>query len=194
VFFHYSGITLKDLESVSRHQNRIRAPEGSPLRELLRGYAEALASSRYKALSTVPYSFDRFHPGGQPIPHELRRRFRALPAGDARLLGDPFKAREALLALTELNHEPRELDRLRQEVASLQRQLAQANEQRAQAADQLAGATGEVLYLREQLGLLRYRMANRLNLTLKKAGVHLPTKRLLVGGEAVVEKVQQKLR
>lgn len=187
VFFHFSGVTLKDLESVSRHQNRIRAPEGSPLRELLRGYAEALATSRYAPLSTIPYSFDRFLPGGEPIPHELRRRFRALPLGDAQRLGDPFKARGALTALTELNHEPRELDRLRREVEALQGQLAHAS-------TQLAGATSEVQYLREQLGLLRYRMANRLNRTLKKVGVHVPTKKLLVGGEALVEKVQQKLR
>src|SRR5437763_1715007 len=84
--------------SVSRHQNRVQAPAGSPLRELLQGYAEGLAKSPWALLSGFPYSFDRFH-DGQLVPLALRRRYRALPPGDARRLGNPFQARQALLGL-----------------------------------------------------------------------------------------------
>jgi hypothetical protein len=150
VFFHYSGFLRDDIERVSRHQNRIRAPKGSPLHTILTEYGELVAKSPYAAFTKFKYSFNHFQ-DGTPIPMSLRRRFRALAEVERQLVPNPFAARAWLESMRDVGRDPiGELERLRHEVA----------------------------HLREQKALIRYRIADKVNDALKKAGVQQTAKAL----------------
>jgi hypothetical protein len=101
-FFHFSGLDLRDVEAVSRHQDRLRAPAGTPLREILEEYRGLLEASPVASYRTFPYSFATFR-DGTAIPMRLRRRFRALSAIERRELADPFAERTFLESLVELD-------------------------------------------------------------------------------------------
>ena len=88
-FFHYSGIDLDDVETVSRHQNRIRSGERPELAELFAGYRRALLDAGHEGLRAIPYGYAEFDDGAGPVPKLLRRLLlRVDPHG--RRWRDPF--------------------------------------------------------------------------------------------------------
>jgi hypothetical protein len=105
VFFHFSGLTLNDVSLISRHQSRMRAPESTPLHQILSEYAQQLQRSPYAPMESFEYSFSRFT-DGTPIPMRLRRRFREMSAPERTLMANPFAERALLERMQELTSQP----------------------------------------------------------------------------------------
>jgi hypothetical protein len=84
-FFHFSGFDPARPEVLSKHQDRIRVAQGSPLSKLLRFYAEKLLANGHAQASATAYAFDRF-PSGRAVTKEMR--LRALAAARA---GESFE-------------------------------------------------------------------------------------------------------
>jgi hypothetical protein len=105
VFFHFSGLPLNQVSLVSRHQTRVRAPEGTPLHQILSEYAQQLQRSPYAPLESFEYSFSRFT-DGTVIPLWLRRRFREMSSPERALVANPFAERGMLERMQELVNVP----------------------------------------------------------------------------------------
>ncbi len=105
VFFHFSGLPLGTVSLVSKHQSRVRAPEGTPLYQILSDYAQQLQRSPYAPLESFEYSFSRFT-DGTPISLGLRRRFREMSAPERSLVANPFAERGLLERMQELLGNP----------------------------------------------------------------------------------------
>jgi glycosyltransferase involved in cell wall biosynthesis len=87
-FFHFSGIDPRDLETVSRHQDRFRLADIGDAARLYERYAGLLAEAGYYENSSWPYCFDAFD-DGTPIPDLARDLYRSLGDGRDRF-GNPF--------------------------------------------------------------------------------------------------------
>lgn len=105
VFFHFSGLPMQQLTLVSKHQTRVRAPEGSPLHQILSEYAQLLQRSPYAPLESFEYTFSRFTDGAV-IPLSLRRRFRDMSGLEGALVANPFAERAMLERMQELVNVP----------------------------------------------------------------------------------------
>lgn len=101
VFFHFSSLDLARLGNVSRHQNRVTAAPGTPLREILEQYVRTLAGSPYASCSARPYSFGAFDDGA-PIEPGDRQRYRSLSTLDRDAGPDPFAARPWIRSIHEI--------------------------------------------------------------------------------------------
>ena len=73
VFFHFSGFDPARPEVLSKHQDRIVPPPGSPLAELLAVYGKALLDNGHAQASRTPYAYAAF-PSGRPVSGAMRRR------------------------------------------------------------------------------------------------------------------------
>lgn len=98
LFFHFSGLDEDDLGRVSRYQNRVVAPPGSPLRRLLQEYVEELGRQPWRRFAREPYSLGRYA-DGSPVMAEERRKYLMLSTQDKRRLGDPFAAPARIRAI-----------------------------------------------------------------------------------------------
>lgn len=87
-FFHFSGLP-KDLTQVSRHQNRITAPIGSPLHKLLASYCTKIENNSWAKYANYPYSFATYT-NGKVIQRTQRSRFLMLPSVERNDFRDPF--------------------------------------------------------------------------------------------------------
>ncbi|MBK8596512.1 MAG: hypothetical protein IPN83_13215 [Holophagales bacterium] len=89
-FFHFSGFQRKNLESVSRHQDRFRLSDlGRSYRALFSGYARALDGAGFEETLRLGYAFGSFDNGAR-IPDFVRRLYHDL--GERReLFGNPFE-------------------------------------------------------------------------------------------------------
>ncbi|HMP63286.1 MAG TPA: hypothetical protein PKA17_09455, partial [Phenylobacterium sp.] len=81
-FFHFSGFDPKSPGALSKHQDRIVTPPGSPLAELLADYAEALLENGHGRASLIPYAYGRFPSGRRVTPAMRRRALRAAREGE----------------------------------------------------------------------------------------------------------------
>ncbi|WP_333586298.1 hypothetical protein [Phenylobacterium sp.] len=81
-FFHFSGFDPKSPAALSKHQDRIVTPPGSPLAELLADYAEALLENGHGRASLIPYAYGRFPSGRRVTPAMRRRALRAAREGE----------------------------------------------------------------------------------------------------------------
>ncbi len=102
VFFHFSGLDMVDPTRVSRHQNRVKAPVGSELHQLLMNYVERVTLSQWAGYAYLPYSFATFR-DGYVIDVELRRTFLALSRIERATYGDPFAMTGRVLAIAKLD-------------------------------------------------------------------------------------------
>lgn len=102
VFFHFSGLDMDDPTRVSRYQNRVTAPIGSELYQLLVDYVNCVKSSRWSNFSTRPYSFATFR-DGRVITNNVRRNFLALSRDERLAFGDPFAAPKKIFGITRVN-------------------------------------------------------------------------------------------
>lgn len=78
-FFHFSGIDVHDLESVSKHQTRWTLPETGALRDLFELYRVLLVTHGQLERRRMPYTYGRFA-NGVRVPDIVRKVYR-----DARL-------------------------------------------------------------------------------------------------------------
>jgi glycosyltransferase involved in cell wall biosynthesis len=88
-FFHFSGVDVHDIESVSRHQNRVTLPSEGALRDLFELYRVLLVTHGHLELRSEPYAYGCFD-NGVRIPDVVRSIYR-----ETRLAGaypDPFDA------------------------------------------------------------------------------------------------------
>lgn len=88
-FFHFSGLSKEDLTLVSIHQNRVTAPPGSPLHELLSHYGARLVATDWHRYSGRPYSFATYD-DGLAIQREDRKKFLMLSKQERDSIGNPF--------------------------------------------------------------------------------------------------------
>jgi hypothetical protein len=71
-FMHFSGLTVEDIEQVSKHQNRLKLADLSPAtRTLFQDYRDRLFANGYKRVKHWPYAYGKF-PNGVPIPDIAR--------------------------------------------------------------------------------------------------------------------------
>jgi glycosyltransferase involved in cell wall biosynthesis len=87
-FFHFSGIDPRQLDVVSRHQNRYQLNDIGDAAELYHRYAALLADAGHDESSRWSYCFGEFD-DGTPIPDLARDLFRSLGDGRDRF-GNPF--------------------------------------------------------------------------------------------------------
>jgi hypothetical protein len=88
-FFHFSGLHRSDLTKVSIHQNRVTAPSGSPLHQLLEGYFARIKSQEWSIYNDHLYSFATYL-SGEPITSDERRTFLSMNRDERCQVGDPF--------------------------------------------------------------------------------------------------------
>jgi hypothetical protein len=86
-FFHFSGVEVLDLDSVSKHQNRVTLPASGGLRDLFELYRVLLVRHGHLTLRRRPYTYGRFD-NGVRIPDLIRRIYR--DAGLASAYPQPF--------------------------------------------------------------------------------------------------------
>lgn len=86
IFFHFSGITVNDLDRLSKYQNRFTLSSRSDLKHLFLGYRELLLAQGDEELRKVPYSYGYFA-DGSIIGPVARRLYPAV----ADSYGDPFQ-------------------------------------------------------------------------------------------------------
>ncbi|HRA80799.1 MAG TPA: hypothetical protein PL024_04780 [Thauera sp.] len=98
LFFHFSGLASEDLTRVSRYQNRVSAPQGSPLHRILTGYAEDVAHQSWGRYRQEPYSFG-FFADGSPVETESRRKYLSLSRMDKQGLGNPFEKQKEIRSI-----------------------------------------------------------------------------------------------
>jgi len=88
VFFHFSGIDPRNLDDVSKHQNRFRLSDIGDAAHLMRAYAALLGDNGYREASGWAYAYATFD-DGTPIPDVARDLYRTLDDGRSRF-GNPF--------------------------------------------------------------------------------------------------------
>ncbi len=88
-FFHFSGVAVGELGSLSRHQDRVDLRRLPAVAALLDDYQRLALAAGHERLRELPYGFDRFRPDGPRIGKLLRRTLlRTDPHG--RRFADPF--------------------------------------------------------------------------------------------------------
>lgn len=90
-FFHFSGFDKRDVERVSKHQDRFRLGDlPRAFRALFEGYARTLDDNGWDATHTLPYAYGFFDNGAR-VPDFARRAYAAL-GDERRRFGNPFAA------------------------------------------------------------------------------------------------------
>jgi hypothetical protein len=74
-FFHFSGVDVNDLDSVSKHQNRHALPASGGLRDLFELYRLLLLRQGHLTLRAIPYEYAKFD-NGVRIPDIVRKIYR----------------------------------------------------------------------------------------------------------------------
>lgn len=99
VFFHYSGINLSDLSTLSKHETRFGSPARVPnLPPLLERYARRIEAAGHRQTRALPYAYGAFDDGA-PIHPLMRALYReTVDAAPESVPGAPF-ARSTLEAL-----------------------------------------------------------------------------------------------
>ena len=93
-FFHFSGYSVDQPDSISRYMTRYRLSDRPDVRPLFDFYARCLRENDHDATRRWAYTFGSFR-DGETIPDTLRTRYRAaLESGLA--VPDPFRSREKL--------------------------------------------------------------------------------------------------
>ena len=96
-FFHFSGLAVRDLSQLSKYTLAFRGDAlSSPLRALMRHYADQVLANGHGTVPGGVYAYGRFA-SGLPIPEQVRRMFR-----DRHLTwsgSDPFETYEDYLHL-----------------------------------------------------------------------------------------------
>ncbi len=88
-FFHFSGVAVGDLGTLSRHQDRVDVRHLPVVAALLDDYQRHVLAAGHERLREVPYGFERFRPDGPRIGKLVRRTLlRTDPHG--RRFADPF--------------------------------------------------------------------------------------------------------
>ena len=90
-FFNFAGLNQEDLTKVSIHQDRITAPIGSPLYQLLTVYFERIRNQEWAVFCDRIYSFAKYN-NGEPITYDERKTFLAMSRADREVIGNPFDA------------------------------------------------------------------------------------------------------
>jgi glycosyltransferase involved in cell wall biosynthesis/SAM-dependent methyltransferase len=93
-FFHFSGYDPANARALSKHQDRVPVDEGSPLADLLDGYAQALETQGHALLRSWQYGYGAFD-NGVAISRVHRRLYAGLSDAQQREFGDPFRAASA---------------------------------------------------------------------------------------------------
>ena len=75
VFFHFSGFNPRNLDSVSKHQNRHSMDDLGPAKKLFYNYANEALRNGYDSWRKKPYSYNEFS-DGREIKDIFRRLFR----------------------------------------------------------------------------------------------------------------------
>ena len=88
VFFHFSGFEPKNIEGISKHQNRFQLANLPHLRPLFEEYRDLLLQNGHQEASGWRYVFDYFH-NGVRIPPMARGLYRTL-GGIGHYFGNPF--------------------------------------------------------------------------------------------------------
>lgn len=89
-FYHFSALTISNLDAISRSQTRFRLNEFPALQGLFARYRDLLMQNGYSDCFSWPYSFD-FYDSGEKISEQDRLSYRLL-GGRASEFGDPFAA------------------------------------------------------------------------------------------------------
>lgn len=66
IFFHFSGITLDDINLISKYQNRFTLSTREDLRKLFEIYSEKVKINKNKFIKNIPYKFNSY-PSGMSI-------------------------------------------------------------------------------------------------------------------------------
>jgi glycosyltransferase involved in cell wall biosynthesis len=91
-FFHFSGIDLDDIESLSKHQNRLAMGDRSELRPLFKEYRNLVLDAGYRTYGTLQYSYSSFRELPVQVPPVARQLLQRVdPFG--RRWPDPFDVR-----------------------------------------------------------------------------------------------------
>lgn len=88
-FFHFSGIDLEDLSTISRHQDRLPPGGSEEVRALFAEYRRRVLAADHRELEKIPYGYAHFEPGHLPVPVFLRRELLRLDP-HARRFSRPF--------------------------------------------------------------------------------------------------------
>jgi len=97
-FFHFSGFDPASPGLLSKHQDRVKVAAGSPLAELMAGYAQALLRNGHAEAAQVPYAH-RALPSGRLVTKAERRRMLAAARAGEDFGGGLTRAAEAWLAV-----------------------------------------------------------------------------------------------
>jgi glycosyltransferase involved in cell wall biosynthesis len=90
-FFHFSGFDKRQLERVSKHQDRFRLSDLPPaFRTLFGDYARALDAHGWAETHALPYAYASFDNGAR-VPDFARRLYAEL-GPERRRFGNPFEA------------------------------------------------------------------------------------------------------
>ena len=101
-FFHFFGICHQDLTRISVHQDRVSAPIGTPLHNLLTSYFDKIQVQPWAIFRNHTYSF-AFYYNGEPITIDERKAFLGMKPHERTEIGNPF----------ETNNSPQNVIRIR---------------------------------------------------------------------------------
>ena len=79
-FFHFSGLSINNMEAVSKFQNRYTLHDLQELKELFYCYREDLLANGYQVVQSWPYAYDYFD-NGVRIPEFVRYLWRECDQG-----------------------------------------------------------------------------------------------------------------
>jgi hypothetical protein len=101
-FFHFSGLATDDLSRVSVYQNRVTAPPGSELHDMLSQYQKNIDAADWAAFSLREYSFSRYS-GGELVADGDRKNFLLLDPIERKEIGDPFGRFESIRGIVRIS-------------------------------------------------------------------------------------------
>jgi len=88
-FFHFSGVDPRELDAVSKHQDRFSLFDRPELRPLFEEYAELVESSGHHRMRDIPYFYHHFRETDIPIPRFVRTTLMEVDP-EGRRWKDPF--------------------------------------------------------------------------------------------------------
>ena len=88
-FYHFSGIFLEQLDTISKYQNRYSLFDKSELRSLFESYSQCLIESQYYECIKWAYTYDYYN-NGQKINIEERKNYYKLGKLRHKLFRNPF--------------------------------------------------------------------------------------------------------
>lgn len=91
VFFHFSGLPLTDINSISKYQNRFTLMNRPELRELFEMYGEAVVGNQPGDVTHLRYGYG-FAADGTEIDQDVRRYYRSLGPARRERFPAPFSS------------------------------------------------------------------------------------------------------